>query len=71
MSTGRIGNDTDMTPSTPRRRRTLSLTAIGLGILAVVAGTASFTREDPMGLQLTALVLIVLALATSRLARRP
>ncbi len=70
MSVWRIGNDTYMTSSTPRPRRTLSRTAIALGVLAVIAGTASFTVDDPTGLQMTAVVLIILALVTGQIARR-
>ncbi len=54
----------------PAPRRTLSRAAITLGVLAVIAGTASFTVGDPAGLQMTALVLIILALVTARVARR-
>ncbi len=59
-----------MSTPAPNRRRFLSMTAIALGLLAVVAVTVSFFAGDPWLLRISALLVFVLALAIGRTAWR-
>lgn len=59
-----------MSSTPPNRRVMLSIFAVGFGLFAVAAATASFFTEAVWGLRATALVLIILGLALGRMAMR-
>lgn len=59
-----------MTADHSDRRRLLIRLALGLGLLAVLAGTSSFLIDDSWALRGIALLLIILGLAAARMAYR-